>query len=343
MKVDARSADRFCEAPGPEIAGILIYGENQGLAEERAKRLIQALLGDQPDPLQIVDVTPARLKETPSLLADEVQARSLLGGRRIIRLRGNNAQIVKVLPDILSSATDGDGVIILTSDNLPPRDKIRKLFEDHARAAAIPCYADDHASMEQFVGTFLAAQGVTADPTVRGFLASQLGNDRQVARRELEKLALYAQDLGRDVTIDDAAQITDEGESLQLNDVCYATFGGDQLRLEQSLDRLFQALTSPIAILIAVTRHAQRLHLVDAGRNNGLSVDQAAKSLRPPLFFKDKQAFLGQSQRWRGKRLAQALEILCDAEIECKSTGYPAPVICRRALMRIAAAGRGST
>jgi len=341
MKIDTRSADRFCENPQSDIAGILIYGDNQGLAEERAARLHTALLGPDPDPIQITDVTVAKMKEIPSVLADEVRSRSLLGDRRVVRLRDNNAQIAKALPEVLASAEPGDAVIIMTSGNLAPRDKVRKLFEDHPRAAAIPCYADDNASMERFVGQFLNDRGVLVDGSVRGYLAGQLGSDRQVARRELEKLALYSVDLGRDVTIEDVAQIIDEGESLQLNDVSFAVFGGDQLRLEQSLNRLFQAVTNPIVILMAVTRHAQRLHLLDAGQHNGLSVEQAAKALRPPLFFKDKQAFLGQGQRWRGKRIVQALEILRDAEIDCKTTGYPAEAVTRRALMRIAAAARG--
>jgi len=340
MKIDTRSADRFCESPKADVAGVLLYGENQGLVEERTKKLISGLLGADPDPIQIVDLTAARLKETPSLLADEVQARSLLGGRRIIRLRDNNAQIVKTLPDILSSAAPGDAVIILMSGTLPPRDKARKLFEDHDRAAAIPCYADDNASMERFVGSFLSKQQAPADPAVRGYLASQLGTDRQIAQRELEKLELYALSLDRPLTIEDAAQVVDEGESLQLNDICFAVFDGNQIRLEYAIDRIFQSLTHPVVIVTAVTRHAHRLHMVASGMAKGSSAEQAAKALRPPLFFKDKSAFLGQCQNWQGKRLNQALQILCEAEIECKSTGAPAEIICRRALMRIAAATR---
>jgi DNA polymerase-3 subunit delta len=340
MKIDARSADRFCKAPEPDVAGILLYGENQGLVEERVNLLQSSLLGGDPDPIQIVDITAAKLKDTPSLLADEVQARSLLGGRRVIRLRDKNAEILKDLPNIFTNAVGDDAVIILTSNSLPPRDKARKLFEDHDRAAAIPCYADDTASMERFVGDLLREHDVQVDPSVRGYLANQLGSDRQVAKRELEKLVLFALDLGRPLTIEDAAQVIDEGESLQLNDICFAVFDGDQMRLEQSIDRMYQALTHPVAILTAVIRHAHRLHLVTSVMAKGSTADQASKALRPPLFFKDKAAFLGQCQRWNGNRLNQALGVLCQAEIDCKSTGAPAETICRRALMRIAAAAR---
>jgi DNA polymerase-3 subunit delta len=40
---------------------------------------------------------------------------------------------------------------------------------------------------------------------------------------------------------------------------------------------------------------------------------------------------------WRSERIAAALELLIGAELECKTTGQPAEILCGRVLMRIAA------
>mgnify|MGYP002279672751 CR=1 FL=1 len=77
--------------------------------------------------------------------------------------------------------------------------------------------------------------------------------------------------------------------------------------------------------------------MVEAGR----SADQAIKSLRPPVIFKQAERFRGQLRRWPPDRLAAALDLLTAAEMDCKTTGLPAEAICGRALMRIAqAAGK---
>ncbi len=339
MKIDPRNADNFCRAPASDCAGVLLYGENQGLVEERARALAEAILGPDSDD-QPVEITTARLRETPSLIADEMQARALLGGRKLLRVRDVNAKMLDGIAQSLTEAVPDDGFLVITVGSLGPREKLRKLFEGHPRGAAVPCYVDDSRSMERFITDYLRRAGVGIEPGARGYLAGQLGNDRQVARRELEKLALYVMDNQSDVTLEDAVAVIDEGESLQLNDAAFAAFGGDFDRLEATLGRLLQAKTQPITVLNAVTRHGHRLHLTRAGMAGGRSAEQAAKALRPPLFFKDKSAFLRQAQRWPAAGLARALEILRQAEADCKTTGFPAEAICRRALTQIAAAGR---
>jgi DNA polymerase-3 subunit delta len=43
---------------------------------------------------------------------------------------------------------------------------------------------------------------------------------------------------------------------------------------------------------------------------------------------------------WSAATLAQALDSLTQAEIDCKTTGLPAVAVCGQALMAIAAAAR---
>ena len=64
------------------------------------------------------------------------------------------------------------------------------------------------------------------------------------------------------------------------------------------------------------------------------------KALRPPVFYKHASAFRGQLQHWTPGRLGQAIAIITQAELDCKTTGMPTRVICSRALMRIAQAAR---
>jgi DNA polymerase-3 subunit delta len=49
----------------------------------------------------------------------------------------------------------------------------------------------------------------------------------------------------------------------------------------------------------------------------------------------------GQLARWPADKLATALDLLLAAELDCKTTGMPAPEICGRAILQLTrAAGR---
>ena len=91
MKVPAGRADAFAAAPPEDIRGLLIYGPDLGLVRERAETATKAIAGDLSDPFNVVEFTPSTLRDEPSRLTDEACALSMMGGRRVVRLRDADA------------------------------------------------------------------------------------------------------------------------------------------------------------------------------------------------------------------------------------------------------------
>jgi DNA polymerase III subunit delta len=89
-------------------------------------------------------------------------------------------------------------------------------------------------------------------------------------------------------------------------------------------------------VLRALMRHFQRLHLTQARIEDGMSEEEALRSLRPPLFFKLQDRIRRQLRLWPERRARQALELLLQAELSAKRSGPPPDAICRDALLRIA-------
>ena len=117
-----------------------------------------------------------------------------------------------------------------------------------------------------------------------------------------------------------------------------AAAGGDLARLERDLARAYLDGAAPIAVLRAMARHLQRLHRVAGQVAGGQGADAAIKSIRPPVHFRVAEAMRRQIGRWPPRRLATAMAITLEAEIDCKTTGNPAEAVCSRALMRVARA-----
>jgi DNA polymerase-3 subunit delta len=214
------------------------------------------------------------------------------------------------------------------------------LFENHERGAAIPCYLDDGRSLEALIHECLGGHGLSVEPSALAYLCDNLGTDRQITRSELEKLALYKGRNGGAVTLAEAEANVGDGAPLARDDVALATAGGDQAALDKALQKCRIAGEQPIAILRAVIRHLHRLHLISLKAAQGDDIGRLIKSHRPPIFFKHQPIIQRQVQSWRPQRLAQALAILTEAELDCKTTGLPADAICGRALIRIANAAR---
>src|SRR3546814_7305893 len=98
-----------------------------------------------------------------------------------------------LLKDFLEQSP-GEAFVVVEADDLPVRSALRKLFEADRNAAALACYHDDARSLETVVRAFFSEAGVGISREAVAFLASQLGGDRELTRRELEKVLLFAGD-----------------------------------------------------------------------------------------------------------------------------------------------------
>ena len=338
MKIAAGRVESFLKRPDPAVRAVLVYGPDIGLVGERALALIGTVVDDPADPFRVSFLTGSGLAGDPALLGAEAGAMSLTGGRRVVRLReatDRNADSIKaILQDPLV-----DALIVAEAGELAAGSRLRKLFEQSDGAAAIACYGDEGVALERLIEETLSAFQVTASPDAIAYLAGNLGADRQLTRREIEKLALYAGSGGH-VGLEDAEAIVGDSATVTLDDVVNAAAGGNYAALETSLKRVWNEGLAPVAVLRAATRHFERLFAVTSRTDIGQDPTAAMKSLRPPVFWKREQEFRRQLTLWPMDALASALDRLLQAEIRCKQSGYPDQEICHRTLLELGGVAR---
>lgn len=339
MKITGR-AEAFVAKPDPALAAILIYGPDAGLVRERLNALTKAVAGGLDDPFRISDIAPDTLRDDPARLGDEAAALAFTGGRRVVRIRGATDTIADPIAAFAKEPVGG-ALVLITADDLSPRSKLRLAFEKADRAAALPCYADDERTLEAVIRETLKAAGLTISGDALSWLSDRLGGDRELSRRELEKLVLYMGDV-KNVTEDDVLACIGDTAAMGLDDLIYAVGDGDQATVQRVFARLTNEGTSSISILTGVARHVLRLHETRGRMADGKNLEGAMMSLRPLVFFKLKGRFTAQVNKWTEPLLARALDLLNDAEMTAKSTDMPADAVIERALIQIANVARNA-
>ncbi|MFQ5985070.1 MAG: DNA polymerase III subunit delta [Alphaproteobacteria bacterium] len=336
MKIPARRAEAFARRPDPTARAVLVYGPDRGLVRERADILARTVVADLADPFRVTELASADLDKDPARLFDEAAALALTGGRRVVRVHQAGDGQAEAFQRLLEEPP-GEALIVVEAGDLSPRSSLRRFFEAAHNAAALPCYRDEGAALERVIGETLEAYGLTPEPAALSYLADRLGGDRLVTRSELDKLAVY---MGREknVRLADVEACVGDSSALTLESVALAAASGDLARLERGLARAFGEGIDPVAVLRAVARHLRRVHLLAGLMERGASVDDGLATFRPSLHFRLADALRGQAKRWTREAVAQALEAVTAAEIECKTTGRPARTICRRTLARVSTA-----
>jgi len=337
MKVSPSAADRFVTQPDIGMAAVLLYGPDQGLAKERAEQLGRSVVDDLSDPFNVIEFSAQALKDDPARLSDEANALSFGGGRRFVRIRSGGDAVTKILEEYLQSPSP-DALVVIEADELNPRSSLRKLFESHDAAAAIACYPAEGRDLLRTAEQMLNDHHVSIDRDALALFGENMGADRAMIRREVEKLALYIGD-GNRVSMDDVnACIVSSGAS-SLDQITFAAGEGKAADADTHYQKALTEGVSEIAILRAMQRHFQRLDWVVTQVEAGSSPTSTIGGLRPPVFFKLKDRFERQTRRWTSRRTQHALGILTEAETSCKSTGTPVELVCGRAIMAIASMG----
>ena len=339
MKVKPRDIPALLKSVGSGVRAVLVFGRDEGLARERADTIGKQIAPDLSDPFQVAKPTLTDIKEHPSILLDELAAISMLGGRRLVRVDGAGNESTEAVKLALATS-QGDGLLVMTGGDLKPTSSLRKAMEAAKNALAIPCYEDNSRDLMGLVQSVLANAGLTATQDAVAYLVDNLGSDRMVSRGELDKLVLYKGKEGGQVTLADAEACVGDTAALGINQIAEAVTGGDLKRLEKLLERARTSGENAIAILRTLQNRMMRLHLARGYVDQGMSAGEAIGKLRPPVFFAERDKFQLEVSRWNTRKVEQALEILMEAELDCKTTGNPADVICARALLRLTKAAR---
>jgi DNA polymerase-3 subunit delta len=340
VKIEPRQVEAFLKKPDPKIRGVVVYGNDDGLIAERAVTLAKTVCEDLKDPFRVVDIAGDSLKNDPARLADEFGAMSLMGGRRVIRVRPAGEESAAALEN-LAAASAGDALIVIEGGNLTPRSALRALAETEDCLAALPCYMDNEAALEGLVESAARARGLGVEREALDWIVERLGGDRGQSRSEVDKLLLYKEgDGSKTIALGDALAVLGDTAAIGIDNVIAATFDGELVALDRALDRVFAEGGNPVQLVRALQRHADQLHLVAGHAAKDGNLEGAMFKARGlPRGGPVRQRFERHVRAWPLARLSAALQVILDAEIQCKTTGLPDEAISRRLCQRLAQAG----
>lgn len=339
-KLGGAGLERELAAAKPGFRAYLLFGPDSGLVQERAAVLVRRVVADPADPFNVALFAEKDVIDDPVALADELAARSLLGGRRVVRVREAGDRLGVALKDRLPTHDD-DALLVVEAGELTARSALRKLFEDSPGAAAIGCYADEGAALARLIETTLAAAGLSAAPDAQALLQQMLGTDRRATRSELDKLVAYMAGGSGRVGVEDVLAVIADGGTQALDALAYAALAGNAGEALDQCRRLEAEGTTAVGIARGLARVVSRAMVAADRIGQGMSADDAIKSLRPPVFFRDEPKLRTVLRRHRLAGLRRIQDRLWEAEKQAKSTGYPDAVITAQLVLLIATGKSG--
>jgi DNA polymerase-3 subunit delta len=337
--------ERFLSRPDPQIRAALIYGRDIGVVRDRGRALAAKIVADPDDPFDVSQLTDGDLGDDAGRLEGELAAQSLMGGRRLVRLR---MAVEKGAPDKIAAEAivrhaagelNPDAFFLIEAGALGRESALRKAAEKAAGAAVIPCYEDEPGDVARLVRETLARDSVSLTPDALALFVARMPKERGVARQEIERLALYlGPGSGANATPAELEQFLGVEPESSLLDAASDAFGGRLADAQAGMRRAAQEGEAGPAAVRAIGMHLGKLRRVLTLHKSGAGLQEAAKA--SGVFWKQEREFLRQARAWTLDELDRLQPEVLTADKLCKTAGSPDSLIAERLALTIAGRAR---
>ncbi len=341
MNVKPAAVEALLNRLDPRLGVLLFYGTDQGLITERVRRTLRAVVDDPNDPFRVTDADAEALASAPGRINEEAQTPSLLGGRRVVRVRQADgleprlaASLQKDLEALLKAPAI-EALVLIEAADLKATAPLRRMCERADNAAALPCYRDER-NLADAVRSDLRAAGLTVEPAALRYIETHLGADRELTRRELEKLALYMASADPPtVRLADVEAVIGDGTALEIDAFVWATLAGRFPAAKRALARLLAEKTAPVTLTRILGGTLNRLLPLALRVETGTPAAAAVDAARPPVFWKQKPAWAQALGQWKAPALMRAIAATAATERRLKQTGMPDALVLERLVLEV--------
>lgn len=333
--------ERFLAKPDAGVRAVLIYGRDLGVVRDRGHQLAGKIVPNPDDPFDVALLTEQDLADDAGRLEGELAAQSLMGGRRLVRLRltaekpAQDKLAAEALERHAAGELNPDAFLLVEAGNLDRTSALRKAAEKASGAAAIPCYEDEPGDVARLVRDTLSRDQVSLNNDALQLFIGRLPKERGVARQEIERLALYlGPGSGMNATPADLEPFLGVEPESSLLDAAADAFGGKLADAQAGLRRAAQEGESGPAAVRAIGMHLGRLRRTLTLVKAGAGLQEAAKA--SGVFWKQEREFLRQARAWTLDELDRLQPQVLDADRACKTAGSPDRLIAERLALTVA-------
>ena len=337
MKLNPRDLARLIAKPDPNLAGVLIFGQDAMRVSLKRQELVAAIVGPQGEAeMRLERIQATELRRGPTVV-DMLTAQGFFPGPRVVLIEGANDTHADAILPALKDWREGDAHLVVTAGALKASSKLRKGFEG-AKAAGAAAIYDDPPTREEIESALAQAGLQPGADALRDLVALSRALDPGDFRQMLEKLALYKHGDATPLSVADVAAIAPASTEAAVDDLLHAVAEGQAAQIGPLLTRLQAQGVAAVTLAIMAMRHFRSLHAIssDAGGPSA-----GIQRLRPPVFGPRRDRLLGQAQRWGLARLERALSELIDADLTLRSaSNAPSMAVMERTLIRLAMLAR---
>ena len=286
----------------------LFYGENLGLKNE-----LKDKIKFQNKKAEIINLSQDDIINNIDSFFNEILNISLFDEKKIYFINQVNDKILDIIK-IIEPKIDSQKFYLI-SESLDKRSKIRNYFEKSNNCGVVACYIDNEISFKKIIIERLKNyKGVNSENI--NLISDKCNLNRDKLNNELDKI--YTFFLEKNIDRNKLEILLDNKINNDFSLLKDEAFNGNRIETNKLLSDTIINSEKNIIYLNIINQRLLKLNEIFKliGQT---SLEKAIDMLKPPIFWKDKPAFLKQSKKWNMDKIKKIMNKTYNLELEIKS------------------------
>ena len=287
---------------------ILMYGKNEGLKKQLTDKLTSNF--------QDIEIYEEKeiLDDSNNFLENFLN-KSLFSKKQIFIIKRATDKIIKVIEEI--DAKEISDTIIIHSDNLEKKSKLRSYFEKHKQLICIPIYPDNEQTLSKLAFEFFKNRNIPISQSNINQIVTKCLGDRENLYNELLKIENFSNS-GKKITDDIIKKLINLSENHSISELIDNCLEKNKIKLIKILNENIYSNDDCIIILRTLLNKSKKILILSMEYEKNKNINLTISTAKPPIFWKEKETTKRQIQNWNPQKLRLLIYKINELELVIK-------------------------
>ena len=288
---------------------ILLYGKNEGLKNQ----VIENFISKKEN---VYNYEEKEILTDKDYFIENILSRSLFEKEKIIIIKRATEKIYNLINKI--NEKDIEGItIIINSESLDKKSKLRTFFEKSKKYACIAFYPDNDQTLSKLSSSFLKDKKISISSSDINIIVNKCNGDRENLKNELNKIYYFSKNRKK-VSTEDILKLTNLIENHSISELIDNCLAKNKKKTISILNE--NNFNSEDCVLITRTflNKSKRILKLTQEYNANKNIDIVISSAKPPIFWKDKEITKQQIYKWSPNDVKNLIFKLNELELQAK-------------------------
>ena len=289
----------------------LLYGKNEGLKKE-----IISKIASKNENIEIQKLDEKQILGNEELFINEIFSSSLFSDKKIIIINQATDKILKNIESIYDKKINGL-IIIIKSDNLEKKSKLRSFFEKQKELICVPLYPDTIQTLSLLANKFFREKKISMSQSNINLIVNKCNGDREFLENELGKIELFLYKK-KNIEPCELSKLINLIENHSVSELVDSCLINNSKKVSIILNE--NNFNNEECIIIIRTFLAKTKNILKLANNYAINnnLEITVSEAIPPIFWKEKDAVKLQLQKWKPDTLKKLISNINHVELELK-------------------------